>query len=123
MSRFPLELGDGVDDVHGHRPGGTGQVDAAQGEAMDADTHFLQFRHGRADIDRVSPKTVELGDGRARRPFSILSMSRENPSRCAIAIDPEMVSVTIRCGSMPKPAASISRIWFTGVCSAVETRA
>jgi len=40
-----------------------------------------------------------------------------------MAIDPETVSVMIRCGSMPKPAASISRTWFSGVCSMVETRA
>ena len=41
----------------------------------------------------------------------------------SIAIDPETVSATIRYGSTPKPAASISRIWFSGVCSTVETRA
>ena len=41
-------------------------------------------------------------------PDSSLSMSREKPRRCAMAVLPETVSVTIRRGSTWKPAASIS---------------
>ena len=49
-----LELGDGVDDVHGHLSGGAGQVHAPQGKAVDAYALFLQIRHGAADIDGIA---------------------------------------------------------------------
>lgn len=56
-----LELSDYVDDIHGHLSSGADETDAAQGEAMDADAHLLQFGDGGADINGVASKPLEFG--------------------------------------------------------------
>lgn len=53
-------------------------------------------------------------------PFPIRSSSRINPGRSLAATDPLICSSINRWGLMAKPAASISRCWFSVVCSRVE---
>ena len=62
MSRSRSNWADGVDDIHGHFSGGTGEVDAAQCKTMHPNAHLLQFYHGCADIDRIASEPVKLGD-------------------------------------------------------------
>ena len=54
-------------------------------------------------------------------PGSSLSASLVNSGRWLMATLPEMVSVTMRCGSTRKPEAVIFCTWFSVVCSGVET--
>ncbi|CAB5616432.1 Uncharacterised protein [Klebsiella pneumoniae] len=54
-------------------------------------------------------------------PFSIRSRRRINPGRSAAATEPLMYSSISRWGLMEKPAASISRRWFSVFCSRVDT--
>ncbi len=50
-------------------------------------------------------------------------MRRTKPGRWVVAVLLEMVLETTWRGSTVKPAAAISRIWFSVVCPVVETRA
>ena len=59
---IPLELGDGIEHVHGHRAGRTGEVRAAERETIDAYAHFGKPPDGGADVDRVAAEAVELCD-------------------------------------------------------------
>src|SRR4051812_6338142 len=102
-----LELRDGVDDVHGQLAGRTGQINAAQGEAMNTHPKFGQLRHGAAHVHHIAAKAIELVTT-STSPASRRSRSRVNPRRCAVATFPETVSVTTRRGSTLKPAALIS---------------
>jgi hypothetical protein len=89
---------------------------------MQTDTNFFEPCDGGADVDSIAAQAVKFGDDQDVS-FSILSSSLKNPARCVIAMEPEIVSVIMRCGTTVKPAALISWIWFSGVCSNVETRA
>lgn len=56
-----LELSDMVDDAR-HATRGTGQVDAAKGEAVNPDAKLGQLGDCAGDVDGVAPEAVQLGD-------------------------------------------------------------
>ena len=60
--QITLEPGHRIDDVDGHLSSRTGEIDPAEGEAMDPDANFFEFCHGRADIDGIMSEPVEPGD-------------------------------------------------------------
>lgn len=59
--QIPFELGDGVEHLHGHCAGRAGKVSSSEREARNANTHLCQRLDGRANVNRISPETVELG--------------------------------------------------------------
>ena len=54
-------LRNGIDDIHGHLAGGAGEVHSTEREAVNANTEFLQSGDSCADIDGITPQTVEFG--------------------------------------------------------------
>lgn len=60
--KVTLEFGDGRDDLHRHSPRRTGQVDTAQGEAVNPHADRVKGVDRGANIHRITTKTVELGD-------------------------------------------------------------
>ena len=87
-----LELSDGFDDVHGHLSGGAGEIDAAQCQAMDADTLSSSLATVVLTSTASRPNRSSLVTT-STSPVSILSTRRAKPSRCAIAAHAPMAYV------------------------------
>ena len=60
--KVALELGDGVDDVHGHHSGGAGQVHAARGKAVEAYARSFRIRDCTAGIGGIAPQPIKPAD-------------------------------------------------------------
>ena len=60
--QIPFKLRDGVEDLHGHRAGGTCEIGTTQGETVDLHAHFRERLDGGADIDGVTTEPIKLGD-------------------------------------------------------------
>ncbi|KGS36959.1 hypothetical protein X945_5442 [Burkholderia pseudomallei ABCPW 107] len=55
-----FEFGYGIQHLHRHSACGTGQVDAAEREAMNPDAAICQSLNGCTHVHRISAKSVEL---------------------------------------------------------------
>jgi hypothetical protein len=65
---------------------------------MDSHPHGSQLLDGRANVERISSKTIELGDDESVALLDAVQR-RANSGSPAAAVEPEMVSETIRLGS------------------------
>ena len=121
MRRSPLEFRHRIDHVHGELARRTGEIDTAERQAVNPDAGLGEACHRGSDIHGVAPEAVELGDDQDISGLEPVGEPFANSGRWLMATLPEMVSVTMRCGSTRKPEAVISCTWFSVVCSGVET--
>ena len=62
-----LELRHRVDHVHRQLAGRTGEIDAAQRQAVDPHAEVGELGHCRAHVHGVAAEPVELGDGTVQK--------------------------------------------------------
>ena len=75
--QIALELGDRVDDIHGHLACRAGEIDPAKSEAMDADADLFEFSNCCADVDGIASQPVEFGDDQNVPLFHLVEQSGE----------------------------------------------
>jgi hypothetical protein len=72
-----FELGHGVDDGHRQLAGRTGEIDPAQGKAMNPDSDIGELGDGAADIHGVAAEAIKLGDHQHVAGFEFVEKAGE----------------------------------------------